>query len=102
MLAAVGLALAGTLLAFSLFAYGQSRVPADIAGAFVNLEPLVGALAAAVAFHEPFGAVQLAGAAADPRRPRPRLPAPAAARARRGGSAGSAALRTLAGGSARA
>ena len=63
-LAAVGLALAGTLLAFSLFAYGQSRVPADIAGAFVNLEPLVGAFAAAVAFHEPFGGVQLAGAGA--------------------------------------
>jgi O-acetylserine/cysteine efflux transporter len=63
-LAAVGLAIAGTLLAFSLFAYGQARVPADVAGAFVNLEPLVGALAAAVAFHEPFGGVQLAGAAA--------------------------------------
>ena len=39
-------------------------MPADVAGAFVNLEPLVGALAAAVAFHEPFGGVQLAGAAA--------------------------------------
>jgi O-acetylserine/cysteine efflux transporter len=63
-LAAVGLAIAGTLLAFSLFAYGQSRVPADVAGAFVNLEPLVGALAAAVVFQEPFGGVQLVGAAA--------------------------------------
>ena len=63
-LAAIGLAIAGTLLAFSLFAYGQARVPADVAGAFVNLEPLVGALAATLAFHEPFGGVQLAGAAA--------------------------------------
>jgi drug/metabolite transporter (DMT)-like permease len=63
-LAGIGLAIAGTLLAFSLFAYGQARVPADVAGAFINLEPLVGALAAAVAFHEPFGLVQLAGAAA--------------------------------------
>jgi drug/metabolite transporter (DMT)-like permease len=63
-LAAVGLAIAGTLLAFSLFAYGQARVPADVAGAFVNLEPLVGALAAAIAFQEPFGGVQLAGTAA--------------------------------------
>jgi drug/metabolite transporter (DMT)-like permease len=80
-LAALGLALAGTLLAFSLFAYGQKQVPAYVAGAFVNLEPLVGALAAAVAFREPFGPVQLAGAAAilaglalgsmPPRRPRP-------------------------------
>ena len=64
LLAAIGLAIAGTLLAFSLFAYGQARVPADVAGAFVNLEPLVGALAATLAFHEPFGGVQLAGAAA--------------------------------------
>jgi O-acetylserine/cysteine efflux transporter len=63
-LAAIGLATAGTLLAFSLFAYGQARVPADVAGAFVNLEPLVGALAAGIAFHEPFGPVQLAGATA--------------------------------------
>jgi drug/metabolite transporter (DMT)-like permease len=63
-LAGVGLAIAGTLLAFSLFAFGQARVPADVAGAFVNLEPLVGALAAAVAFGESFGGVQLAGAVA--------------------------------------
>jgi O-acetylserine/cysteine efflux transporter len=63
-LAAIGLATAGTLLAFSLFAYGQARVPADVAGAFVNLEPLVGALAAGIAFHEPSGPVQLAGATA--------------------------------------
>jgi O-acetylserine/cysteine efflux transporter len=86
-LAAIGLAVAGTLLAFSLFAYGQSRVPADVAGAFVNLEPLVGSVAAAVAFHEPFGAIQLAGAAAilaglalgslrRPRKPPDGLPSP--------------------------
>jgi O-acetylserine/cysteine efflux transporter len=60
-LAALGLALAGTLLAFWLFAYGQSHVPADLAGAFVNLEPLVGAAAGAIAFHDPFGPVQVAG-----------------------------------------
>ena len=86
-LAAIGLAIAGTLLAFSLFAYGQSRVPADVAGAFVNLEPLVGSLTAAIAFQEPFGGVQLAGAATilaglalgSLRRPRDRrAPAPAA------------------------
>ena len=96
-LATVGLALAGTLLAFSLFAYGQSRVPADIAGAFVNLEPLVGALAAAVAFHEPFGAVQLAGAAAilaglalGSLRPGGPAPAAAAPRHRRAAPGGAA------------
>ena len=100
-LATVGLALAGTLLAFSLFAYGQSRVPADIAGAFVNLEPLVGALAAAVAFHEPFGPVQLAGAAAI-------LAGLALGSLRPGGPdpprrlRGLGGLRTLAGGAARA
>jgi O-acetylserine/cysteine efflux transporter len=60
-LATLGLALGGTLLAFSLFAYGQARVPADLAGAFVNLEPLVGAAAGAIAFHDPFGPVQIAG-----------------------------------------
>jgi drug/metabolite transporter (DMT)-like permease len=43
--AVVALALAGTLLPFWLFAFGQSRVPAELAGAFVNLEPVVGAAA---------------------------------------------------------
>jgi O-acetylserine/cysteine efflux transporter len=60
-LATLGLALGGTLLAFSLFAYGQARVPPDLAGAFVNLEPLVGAAAGAIAFHDPFGPAQIAG-----------------------------------------
>ena len=41
--AVAGLALAGTALPFWLFAFGQARVPAQLAGAFVNLEPLVGA-----------------------------------------------------------
>src|SRR6266699_1137213 len=39
-LAVVALALAGTLLPFTLFAFGQSRVSAEVAGAFLNLEPL--------------------------------------------------------------
>jgi drug/metabolite transporter (DMT)-like permease len=62
--ATIGLALAGTLLAFALFAYGQAHVPAEVAGAFLNLEPVVGALAGTVAFGDPFGPVQVAGAAA--------------------------------------
>jgi O-acetylserine/cysteine efflux transporter len=63
-LAVVGLTAGGTVLPFTLFAFGQSRVPAEIAGAFINLEPLVGAVAGVVVFGNPFGPVQLAGAAA--------------------------------------
>ena len=62
--AVVALALAGTLLAFWLFAWAQARVPAELAGAFVNLEPLVGALTGAVAFHDVVGPAQLLGGAA--------------------------------------
>jgi drug/metabolite transporter (DMT)-like permease len=62
--AVVALALAGTLLPFALFSYGQAHTPADLAGAFVNLEPLVGAATGAVAFHDAFGPLQGAGAAA--------------------------------------
>ena len=47
---------AGTLLPFALFAWGQSRVAPELAGAFLNLEPLVGAAAGALAFGDPFGA----------------------------------------------
>ncbi len=62
-LALGALAIAGTLLPFWLFAYGQSRVPAEQAGAFLNLEPLVGAAAGWLAFGEAAAAGQLAGAA---------------------------------------
>jgi O-acetylserine/cysteine efflux transporter len=62
--AVLALALAGTLLAFSLFAWAQARVPAELAGAFVNLEPLVGALTGAVAFHDVVGPAQLLGGTA--------------------------------------
>jgi O-acetylserine/cysteine efflux transporter len=61
LLATVGLVVAGTVLPTTLFAFGQSRVPADIAGAFVNLEPLVGAVLGTVVFGDPLGPVQLAG-----------------------------------------
>jgi drug/metabolite transporter (DMT)-like permease len=62
--AAVGLAVAGTLVPFTLFAYGQARVAPQLASAFLNLEPLVGAVAGALAFGDPLGIVQLAGSAA--------------------------------------
>jgi len=60
-LAAGALALAGTLVPFTLFAYGQSRVSPVIAGSFLNIEPLVGALAGIVFFGDPASPVQLAG-----------------------------------------
>jgi drug/metabolite transporter (DMT)-like permease len=64
LLVTAGLALVGTLAPFTLFAYGQARVAAEIAGAFLNLEPLVGAAAGAVVFGDPVGIAQAAGGAA--------------------------------------
>jgi drug/metabolite transporter (DMT)-like permease len=63
-IAFVALALAGTVLPFWLFAYGQARVAAELAGSFVNLEPLVGALLGWVAFSDPVGPVEIFGALA--------------------------------------
>jgi drug/metabolite transporter (DMT)-like permease len=60
----VGLALLGTLAPFVLFAYGQGTVPSPVAGAFVNIEPLVGVAIAAVLMGEALGVVQGLGAAA--------------------------------------
>ena len=60
-LATCALVAGGTLVPFTLFAYGQSRVPAEVAGAFLNLEPLVGAIAGVVFFANPVGPRQLAG-----------------------------------------
>jgi O-acetylserine/cysteine efflux transporter len=62
-LAVVALTAAATLLPFTLFAYGQRRVPAEVAGAFLNLEPLVGAAIGIAAFGDPFGPRQLLGGA---------------------------------------
>jgi O-acetylserine/cysteine efflux transporter len=63
--AALGaLAIAGTLLPFWLFARGQAKVPAELAGAFVNLEPLVGAAVGWIAFGDVAGPLQLTGAVA--------------------------------------
>ena len=62
--ALAALALAGTPLPFWLFAFGQARVPAELAGAFLNLEPVVGAAAAWLALGEPAAVGQLAGVAA--------------------------------------
>jgi O-acetylserine/cysteine efflux transporter len=63
-LAVAGLVAGGTLLPFTLFAYAQGRVSAEVAGAFLNLEPLVGAVAGVAFFGDPAGPVQLAGGVA--------------------------------------
>ena len=63
-LAVVGLAVVGTLAPFTLFAYGQHKVSTEVAGAFLNLEPLVGALVGVVAFGDPAGLRLLAAGAA--------------------------------------
>jgi len=63
-LAVAALAAGGTLLPFTLFAYGQSRVSAEVAGAFYNLEPLVGAAAGAVVFGNPVGIALVGGGTA--------------------------------------
>ncbi|HEY6798798.1 MAG TPA: DMT family transporter [Kineosporiaceae bacterium] len=60
-LAATALAVAGTLLPFTLFAWGQSRATPEVAGAFLNLEPVVGVAAGAIVFGDPFGALQVLG-----------------------------------------
>jgi O-acetylserine/cysteine efflux transporter len=63
-LATGALVLFGTVAPTTLFAVAQSRVPADVAGAFLNLEPLVGAAAGTVLFANPLGVVQLGGGVA--------------------------------------
>jgi O-acetylserine/cysteine efflux transporter len=62
--ALVALALAGTVIPFWLFAYGQAHVPAGFAGAFLNLEPLVGVVVGWVGFNEVVAANQLLGGVA--------------------------------------
>src|SRR5215213_736987 len=52
----------GSLIPFALYAYGQARVHAELAGAFVNLEPVVGVAAGVLAFDNPFGVPQAFGA----------------------------------------
>jgi EamA-like transporter family len=63
-LATGALILIGTVAPTTLFAVAQSRVPADVAGAFLNLEPLVGAVAGTLLFADPLGALQLTGGGA--------------------------------------
>ncbi len=64
LVATLALVFAGTVGPTALFAFGQSRVTADVAAAFLNIEPLVGALLGIALFADPLGPVQLAGGAA--------------------------------------
>jgi len=63
-LALLALTVVGTVVPFTLFAYGQKHVSAELAGSFLNLEPLVGAVAGVLFFANPAGPRQLAGGAA--------------------------------------
>jgi O-acetylserine/cysteine efflux transporter len=63
-LAVAGLTVIGTLTPFTLFAYGQHQVSTEVAGAFLNLEPLVGALVGVAAFGDPAGPRLALGGAA--------------------------------------
>jgi drug/metabolite transporter (DMT)-like permease len=63
-LAVAGLTVAGTLVPFTLFAYGQHKVSTEVAGAFLNLEPLVGALVGVALFSDPAGPRLLLGGVA--------------------------------------
>jgi O-acetylserine/cysteine efflux transporter len=61
MAAVAALVVAGTLVPFALFAFGQTSVAPEVAGAFVNIEPLVGAGVAVLAFGDAFGPLQVVG-----------------------------------------
>ena len=62
-LAVAALSVTGSL-AFPLFAFGQACVPAELAGTFVNLEPVVGVAVGWIAFGDSAAIGQLFGAAA--------------------------------------
>lgn len=57
-LALLGLVAVGSLLPFALYAWGQARVPHQLAGAFLNVEALVGGLIGVLAFHDQMGIKQ--------------------------------------------
>jgi O-acetylserine/cysteine efflux transporter len=59
MLGVLGLTVVGTMLPWVFFAFGQARVPAAVAGSFLNIEPLVGAMLGAVFFGDAVGLAQI-------------------------------------------
>ena len=61
LLALAALVVLGTLLPFTLYAWGRTQVSDELAGAFFNLEALVGWVLGVLAFHDPFGARGMLG-----------------------------------------
>lgn len=61
LLAVAGLIVGGTLVPFWLFAYAQAWVAPDLAGAFLNIEPVIGFALGVLAFGDPFGPLHVAG-----------------------------------------
>ncbi|MDX6740774.1 EamA family transporter [Actinocorallia sp. A-T 12471] len=61
LLAVGALIFAGTLLPYWLFAYAQAWVAPDLAGAFLNIEPVIGFGIGVAAFGDPFGPLQITG-----------------------------------------
>ena len=59
MLGVLGLTVVGTMLPWVFFAFGQARVPAAVAGSFLNIEPLVGAMLGAAFFGDTIGLAQI-------------------------------------------
>ena len=57
----VALAIAGTLVPYALFAWAQTRISPAVAGAYLNLEPLVAVGLGVAAFDDPLTANQLLG-----------------------------------------
>ena len=64
LVAGLGLVTVGSLVPFTLYAWGQARTSPEVAGAFVNLEPLVGVGIGALAFGDPMGGAGLLGGVA--------------------------------------
>ncbi|GLY28639.1 DMT family transporter [Kineosporia sp. NBRC 101731] len=64
LLAAVALAVVGTVMPFTLFAYGQTGVAPEIAGVFLNLETLVATVIAITILGDPAGPGQIGGGVA--------------------------------------
>ncbi|GAB2842227.1 DMT family transporter [Actinocorallia aurea] len=64
LLALIGLVIAGTLIPYWLFAYAQAWVAPDLAGSFLNIEPVIGFGIGVVLFSDPFGPLQIAGGVA--------------------------------------
>ncbi len=62
MAAAAALAVVGTAIPYTLFAYGQTMIDAEVAGAFVNLETLVSTALGIIVFGETVTSGQLFGA----------------------------------------